>query len=157
MTSQVIDTMTPGADDGRMTPHPLPHRLLQIWTEVVVVFGVAIAVVPWIRDPFFSWIASGDGDYLDGFGADARDYITFNQCLLGALTAALGLAAFWLARIPMVRGERWGWNAFVSSVGLWFVIDSAASITTGYPRNAVFNLIIVAPVIPLVIATRPRD
>jgi hypothetical protein len=140
-----------------MTEHTLPHRLLQIWTEVVVAFGVAIAVVPWIRDPFFSWIASGDTDLLDGFNSDARDYITFSQCLLGALTAGLGLAAYWLARIPMVRGERWAWNAFVSSVGLWFVIDSTASVSTGYPRNAVFNLIIIAPAIPLLLATRPRS
>lgn len=145
------------------TTVPSRHRdgmrstaLLQTWSLTMLVFGIAIAAVPWVRIDLFSWIARGDTGLTAGFSDDARDYLAFNQSLMGALTAGLGLAAFWFARVPIARREAWGWHAFASSVGLWFVVDNVASVATGHPRNTVFNLVLVAPLLPLLWATRPR-
>lgn len=130
--------------------------LLQAWSFTMIAFGIAIAAVPWVRIDVFSWIARGDIELTAGFSDDARDYLAFNQSLMGALTAGLGLAAFWFARVPIARSEAWGWNAVASSIGLWFVVDNVASVATGYPRNVVFNLVLVAPLLPLLWAARPR-
>lgn len=154
MTCHVIDSLTPGRHDDSMT-RTTSSRLLQLWTDAMIAFGIAIATVPWVRNDVFSWIADGDTALTDPFGAPAREYLAFNQALLGALTAGLGLAAFWLARVPIARGEPWGWYAFVSSVGLWFAVDNIVSIALGFPRNVVFNVVLVAPALPLLWATRP--
>ena len=163
--------MTYRTDDGTMSttssiypdsdarspksPSTIACRLLQLWTDVMLVFGIAIAAVPWVRDDLFSWIADGDTAYTDGFPVEAQDYLAFNQALVGALTAGLGLSAFWLARYPIARGEAWGWYAFTSSIGLWFVVDNVASAALGFPRNIVFNVVLVVPVLPLLWITRP--
>lgn len=136
-------------------PHPTAARLLQDWTLLMVAFGLAIVLVPWVRDDLFGWIASGDAAYVERFGDRAHDYLVFNQTILGALTAGLGVAALWFARIPIARGERWGWNAFVSSIGLWYVVDCVASVATGFERNVVFNTVLIVPLLPLLWLTRP--
>lgn len=136
-------------------PPPTAVRLLQLWTGTMIAFGIAIAAIPWVRDDMFSWIARGDASYASGFSAEARDYLAFNQALIGALTAGLGVAAFWLARIPIAHGERWGWYAFGSSIGAWFAIDVMSSVALGFPRNVVFNIVLVVPLLPLLWTTRP--
>lgn len=163
MTSHVIDPVTSHNDDGDMdidhshpvVPDPVVTRLLQLWAVAMVAFGLAIAAVPWVRETLFPWMARGDADFDAGFGAREQDYLTFNQTLIGALTAGLGLAVFWLAREPLARGERWGWTAIATSVGLWFTVDSAASIATGFGRNAISNVVLVAPLLPLMWLVRP--
>jgi hypothetical protein len=135
-------------------PNHRDTRLLQLWCETMIAFGLAIALIPWVRDDFFAWIATGDADHAVDWPQAARDYLTFNQALLGALTAGLGLAAFWFARIPIARGEAWGWTAFVTSLGLWFVVDNVASIVLGFPRNVLFNVVLVIPVVPLLWSAR---
>lgn len=125
----------------------------------MVAFGLAIVTVPWVRETLFPWMAGGDAGLESGFDAGfgelERDYLTFNQTLMGALTAGLGLAVFWIAREALARGERWGWSAIATSVGLWFVVDSAASVATGFGRNAICNVVLVAPLLPLLWLTRP--
>jgi hypothetical protein len=153
-------------EDIRTTDRSAPTRrqlhdalrstaLLQAWSLTMVTFGVAIAAVPWVRIDLFSWVARGETGLTAGFSDEARDYLAFNQSLMGALTAGLGLAAFWFARVPIARREGWGWHAFASSIGLWFVIDNVASVATGHPRNVVLNVVLVAPLLPLLWATRP--
>lgn len=121
----------------------------------MVAFGLAIAAVPWVRGDLFSWIGTGDAGHLDGFPEQARDYLAFNQAVLGAVTAGLGLGAFWLARVPVARGERWGWIAIVTTLGFWFLVDNTASLATGYPRNLAFNAVLVAPLVPLLWGSLP--
>ena len=129
--------------------------LLQAWSLTMVAFGLAIAAVPWVRIDLFSWVARGDTELTASFPEEARDYLAFNQSLMGALTAGLGVAALWFARVPIARREPWGWAAFASAIGGWFVIDNVASIATGYPRNVVLNLVLVAPLVPLLWSARP--
>jgi hypothetical protein len=133
----------------------LASRLLQLWALTMVAFGLAIATVPWVRTTLFPWMADADTDLDAGLTGLQQDYLTFNQTLIGALTAGLGLAVFWLAREPLARGERWGWTAIATSVGLWFVVDSAASIATGFARNAVCNVVLVTPLALLLWLSRP--
>jgi hypothetical protein len=164
MTSHVIDPVTWTVDDGGMdtridpppvVPRPLLIQLIQLWALTMVAFGLAIAAVPWVRETLFPWMARGDADFDATFGEIEQEYLTFNQALMGSLTAGLGLAVFWLAREALARGERWGWTAIATSVGLWFVVDSAASIATGFGRNAISNVVLVAPLLPLLWLIRP--
>lgn len=150
-----MTTAVPITSRPTLTDTPAADRGLQAWTLAMVAFGLATAAITWVRNDLFSWIATGDSDAFDGASPDVRDYIAFNQALLGAVTAALGLAAFWLARVPVARRERWGSAALVTTLGLWFVVDNAASLATGYPRNVVFNLALTAPALPLLWLTRP--
>lgn len=143
-------------DTTTATTTTLADRALQGWALAMVAFGLATAAIPWVRGDLFSWIATGDTDLVDGFPPEARDYLAFNQALLGAVTAALGLAAFWLAREAVARQERWGWTALASTLGLWFVVDNIASLAMGYASNVVFNLVLTAPAVPLLWLTRPR-
>jgi hypothetical protein len=156
MTCHVIDAVTCRVDDGSMDT-PLAPRLLQLWALTMVAFGLAITTIPWVRTTLFPWMAGADTDLGARLTGAQQDYLTFNQTLMGALTAGLGLAVFWLAREAVARGERWGWMAIATSVGLWFVVDSAASIATGFPRNAICNVVLVAPLLPLMWLTRPAD
>lgn len=172
MTRQVMDAMTCLPHDRDMTNDSATVRTtaptasrsrdglrrtapLQAWSLTMVAFGLAIAAVPWVRIDLFSWVARGDADLTAGFSDEARDYLAFNQSLMGALTAGLGVAALWLARLPIARREPWGWFAFASAIGGWFVIDNVASVATGYPRNVVLNVVLVAPLVPLLWSTRP--
>ena len=154
MTS--TSTLTLPADD-LPRGSPLIHLGLQAWALAMLAFGLAIAAIPWVRGDLFSWIATGDGNLLDGVPADVGDYIAFNQSVLGAVTAGLGLAAWWLARAPLASGQRWAWTALVTTLGLWFVVDNAASLATGYPRNVAFNAVLAVPAVPLLWMARPRQ
>jgi hypothetical protein len=178
MTRQVIDPMTCFPHDPVMSndnairttaptttttttsaarSHDAPRSTapLQAWSLAMVAFGLAIAAVPWVRIDLFSWVARGETDLTTGFSEEAREYLAFNQSLMGALTAGLGIAALWFARLPIARREPWGWYAFASAIGTWFVIDNVASVATGYPRNVALNLLLAAPLVPLLWSTRP--
>lgn len=169
MTSQVIDTMTRLAHDQAMTTahgptahtsttstsdRPLAPVLLQAWAATMAVFGLAIATVSRVRGDLFEWIAFGTTDPGLGLSADARDYLVFNQALMGALTAGLGVALVWLARAMTTR-DHVAWWAFVTALGTWFVIDCVGSLATGFGRNVVFNAVLVAPAVPLLWSLRP--
>ena len=141
--------------DAPFTPRPVVPRLVELWALAMVAFGLVIATVPWVRESLFPWMAGGDAGLDAGLGELERDFLTFNQTLMGALTAGLGLAVFWIAREALARGERWAWSAIATSVGLWFVVDSVASIATGFGRNAICNVVLVAPLLPALWLTRP--
>ncbi len=47
---------------------------------------------------------------------------------------------WFLVTYPLAqRREAWSWYALVVSLGLWFVVDSTASLVMGYWQNAVLN------------------
>lgn len=75
----------------------------------------------------------------------------------GALTVQVGVLAVLLHPIVRTDGavERRIARAFATSVGVWFVLDSAASIGVGAPMNAVGNVtLLVAVCVPALMLAR---
>lgn len=56
--------------------------------------------------------------------------------ILGATIAGKWIAAWWIARVPLARGEAWAKRALAWGLATWFAIDSAVSVAHG----AVFNV-----------------
>jgi hypothetical protein len=123
---------------GRMLP-------LLVWTDGVILFGLAIAAVPWVSKEFFNWVAFGSTVEPSTFSVEAREYLRFGFAILGAVQAGFGVSAWFLARFGVSRGERWAWNAIVASFATWFVVDCAASILLGFPRNVILNMAFTIP------------
>lgn len=91
-------------------------------------------------DPFGIW----DGFLADAFygGDTPASVVRFRRFLLGPFGATL--AGFYLAvglvvRFPFRRREPWAFAAVAGAVGLWFLVDTAASLAHG----AAFNVLLV--------------
>jgi hypothetical protein len=128
------------------------QRWLEIAFILVTVFGVVYALFGTT-----ALFAPGIGPILSGFWpdgvipADVRGFAMFNFGIAGGLTAGFGLLAWFVARNPVRRGERWGAVALLWSLVLWFVLDSGMSIYSGAPLNVVINgAFLVIGVIPLI-------
>jgi hypothetical protein len=140
---------TTSATDRWVTIHTL-------WVEVMIAFGVAIAVLPWVREDLFFWIATGETTPPGGASGEALDYMSFVGSLLGAVTIGMCVGLWWIARIPLRRGEPWAWTATVTTIAAWFAVDSTMSVLTGFPRNVGLNVLAVATAAPALFALRPR-
>jgi hypothetical protein len=97
----------------------------------------------------------GSPDALAAHGEEAMRFIGF----LSGISSGVSLA--WMAVLtfvvlgPFRRGERWAWMAVATSVVIWFVVDSGRSIGTGFPSNAMFNVVwLVMYGVPLVATYR---
>lgn len=99
-----------------------------------------------------SWVALGSFDPFglwDGLAAEALHggatppaVAAFRRFVLGpfgATTAAYFVLFAAVARWPLRAGEPWAWWALSGSLGLWFVVDSLASLA----RGGLFNVLLV--------------
>jgi hypothetical protein len=70
----------------------------------------------------------------------------FNIALLGAVTLgwSVTLYAAMSAAILLGREGRSIWILVTASVVLWYVVDNALSIATGFPRNLITNTLFIA-------------
>lgn len=73
-------------------------------------------------------------------GADARDYLRFVYRVLGAVMVGWSAALVPTVLGPLRRRERWAWNQAAWSIGIWFTVDTAASLASGFPENALLNI-----------------
>lgn len=129
----------------------------QRWLVVVAagtaLFGVAFMVAPEAVQAIFSgWYLPG---LAESFSAEAYDYLMFTYGVLGAVTTGWAVMILYLALGAFRRGERLAWEAITLSVIVWFVIDSAFSILSGYWQNAALNVVFfLGFIIPLVATYR---
>jgi hypothetical protein len=109
---------------------------------VCVVFGLAglLWVVVGSFDPFGLWDGMLAKAFYDGRTPESVD--RFRRFILGpfgATNAGCFVALALIARFPFRRREPWAFAAIAGAIGLWFVVDSAASIAHG----AAFNVWLV--------------
>ena len=128
---------------------------ITIWTEVMIAFGLAIVVVPWVRQDLFNWIATGSSSQPGNMTDEAFEYLRLSLSLVGALTFGLAISMWFIARYALAKGQAWGWNALAVTIGAWFIVDSAASIATGFPRNAISNVLLTLPAVAALWYARP--
>jgi hypothetical protein len=83
------------------------------------------------------------------------DYLRFTNGILGAVMIGWMALIAIVANGPFRRGEPWAWTAIAVSVGSWYAIDTAFSLSRGVIGNAGFNtLVVIAFAIPLIAARR---
>lgn len=108
------------------------------WCGVVIVFGIVLATAasPATDAParLAVTIIAGAPTTFDSA------LLRFAFSLMGALSIGWGLTV-----LAMTRAEGMAlWRAVGAAVIVWYVIDSAASVATGFPRNAVSNTLLLA-------------
>ena len=129
---------------------------LQLASGAVVVFGLAMALLPDLAARGFGALLFADSRRLDTFGADARAYVDLLHAVLGAVLAGWGATLLALARGPIAHGDAGTVRIAALGLATWFVPDTAVSLLTGFWPNAVLNAVFAAALaIPLWALRRP--
>lgn len=138
--------VVPGPVPGR-APNQLWDRWLAAAIGLVGLLGVVLALAAGpATEAFDRLFFGGPGPVPDGA---AREYLALVYRILGAVLVGwtVALAAAWRA---LRRRERGAWWTVAASVGVWFVVDTTYSLTSGFPANALLNLGLAALVaVPL--------
>jgi hypothetical protein len=93
--------------------------------------------------------------WTDGIKADgSRSFKAWIYGVLGATDAGWGVFIVFLARFPFRRRERWSWNCICAGFTLWYVVDTALSVSHGVLFNAFFNTLLAVLVMLPLFATR---
>jgi len=117
---------------------------MTVWCWTVLVFGAVLALVA---------TPATDGAARLVFAMISRDpasdtllaqpAMRFAMGLQGALTIGWSLTFFGMVRAADLGGAP-VWRSMTVALAAWFLIDSAISIMTGYPLNAVSNTVLIA-------------
>ena len=135
-------------------PSPFWQRWLIATTVFVLVFGIAMVVIPEPMQRMLSLVYYSSPESIDAFEAPAVAYTMLLQGVLGAVMFGWGVAFLLVLLGPFRRGSREGWTIIAVSLVAWFIPDTTISLLSGFWQNAVFNLVFLVPfAIPLV-ATR---
>jgi len=115
---------------------------LLVVADALIVMGVAfaaLAIVPgwfgalnWLNDAFGSARLTGE---------DAIRVARFGYGLIGAVTAAWGIALFLLVKHGVHEGKTW--RVVVASVLGWWVLDVSVSLATGFALNAAVSTLLL--------------
>lgn len=125
-------------------------RWLIVVTDGVVLFSLALMLLPDTMLRFFNWLFFGINEGRSLFGTMEGDYLVFVYSILGAVMIGWATTLFFVIMGPFKRGEREGWNALAVSLTVWFVIDSFFSVLTGFAANVVVNILFyILYVVPL--------
>jgi hypothetical protein len=137
----------------------MDRDIWRVWLMLVAagvgVFGSAMVITPTVPERLFTWMLFGDG-FPAAFGDAEVEYVRFVAGVLGAVMVGWAVLILFVAAFPLRRNERWAWEAVVASLAVWYVMDSALSVATGYGENALLNTVIVLAFLPGLLGTRPR-
>ncbi len=111
----------------------------------VALYAVGLVVAGPVATRVFDALGFGpvDSGVPDG---PARDYVVFVYAVLGAVIVGWMCLVAAVAAGPLRTGEAWALPAVSVSIGVWFVLDTGASLVLGFWTHAVFNLGFVAVV-----------
>ncbi len=125
-------------------------RWLVAVTCGVLAFGLSLVLLPDVMQRFFNTLIFSSSDAPTTFSDEATRYVTFVCGVLGAVMVGWAVALLYILRVPFRREARSAWYAITLSIGIWFVIDSAFTIYTGYVGNLILNIpFFVLFIIPL--------
>ena len=131
------------------------QRWLIVVTVGVIVYGFSFILLPDLTQSLFNIIFFSSADASRQFSDQANDYIAFAHGVLGAVMIGWMVALLPILTGTFREGERSSWNAIAFSVLVWYVVDTAFSLYSGVPANALFNTaFLVLFAIPLVATYR---
>ena len=118
--------------------------LFGVW--LVLFTGSGIDIIT----PIFYDTMAGDGAFR-ALGSIELRFIKWTFALFGAVMAGWGLTLVLLIRTSYRRGEPWAWRAVAMPVGVWYLLDTGASVYHGMMINVALNtVVLVAMAVPLV-------
>lgn len=124
---------------------------MRVWCWAVLAFGavLALAAVPALdaAPRLVMGLIGGDPALLN------QPAMRFAFGLMGALTLGWGVAMLAMVGLAHTHGAA-VWRSLTASVLVWYVIDSAISVATGFPLNAVSNTLLTAGYLIPVLVTR---
>jgi hypothetical protein len=116
---------------------------IALWCWGVIIFGAVLATAglpatEGIAGLAFSVIGGAEvgPGYFDPPG------MRFSVALMGAVTLGWGFTILFLLPAIHAAGAP-AWRGLVAAMLIWFVIDSAFSVMTGFALNAVSNTVLV--------------
>ncbi len=126
---------------------------MTVWCWGVLAFGVVLALsaVPAASGPPRFVIGLLSGDPANAALLD-QPALQFAFGLQGALTIGWAMTTFGMIRAADMVGAP-VWQSLTASFAAWYVIDSAISVATGFPLNAVSNTLLMATFLAPVLAT----
>ena len=114
-------------------------RLLVAATAGLMLFGLALVVMPGFTLQGFSLLVYASTAHLTTFGPEAVAYLSLVHAVLGSVMFGWGAVLMFLALGPVRRGCKDAWWMFVVSLVAWFIPDTAYSLFSGFWQNAVLN------------------
>ena len=78
---------------------------------------------------------------LDGTPAALDQYARWLSAIGAGLTAAFAAMSYFVVAPAIERNEAAARNGALAAITIWFVVDSAGSIASGFASNAVFNAV----------------
>jgi len=115
-------------------------RWLVVAAWVVILFGLAMVLAPGFTLRLFGLLLYSSSGHMESFGAEAVTYLSLTHGVLGAVMVGWGITLLFAALGPFRRGSREGWRIIAVSLAVWFVLDTAFSLWSGFWQNAVLNL-----------------
>lgn len=134
-------------NDGRFE---LWRRWLLLVCVGIIAFGLALVLLGGVVFDVFNVLFYGEADAGGRFTQDGEDYVRFTYGVLGAVMAGWMIPMIAIINGPFKQGEASAWWTLTLSLGLWYVVDTAWSLYTGFAANAGLNTVfLVLFAIPL--------
>ncbi|MBK1990298.1 hypothetical protein A0J48_022695 [Sphaerospermopsis aphanizomenoides BCCUSP55] len=121
-------------------------RFWWYWLVIAITLGLAmvglgLVVIPDFINSVLQEIFFSTSQAQASFNEVANSYVKFFFGVLGGVMIAWSVALLFILAGPFRRGQKEAWYAVTVSILIWVIVDSSASIATGYWQNAVSNTI----------------
>ena len=117
---------------------------MQLWCGAVMIFGLVLIGGAF---PATSMGVTALFGVLDGPGPITYDpVLRFSLALMGAVTLGWGATVLAVVRATGDLCERSAlalWRGITFAIVLWYFVDSALSVATGFWRNALSNTVLI--------------
>ncbi len=123
------------------------------WLEIVLAmllgYSLVLVFAGSVAEAWFS--ALGFGPPKRASAPEVRDYLKLPFMVLGAVMAGWTVMMIQIVRGPLREGSAWARSVLISSLVVWFVLDTGMSLALGFPMHALFNVpFALALAIPLI-------
>ncbi len=117
------------------------YNWLILTTLGVMLFSLVLVLIPHELQTVLDDLYLADENPAETFSPEAYHYLNFVFGVLGGVMLGWMAAIFYILVTLFKYGERLGWRLITLSLLTWFVVDSSASLITGFWQNAVLNAV----------------